>query len=81
MADGQVDITDEQKDKRLADGMRDLLIKRLESGLLNASEMKIALELLEKRGYKYLAPGGIKSGALQRALPKFDEENRILKLG
>ena len=84
MAEGsdgvEPELTDEEKDARLANGMRDLLIKRLDSGALTASEMKMAMDLLEKRGYRYLTPGARKTTE-PRKLPSFNEEGKVIKFG
>lgn len=73
MVDEQ-NLSDEEKNKKLAGGIRDLLIERIDLKTLNASEMKVAMELLEKLGYRYVSPSATKGGGLSKALPVFDED-------
>ncbi len=66
-------MTDEQKNKKLAEGIRELLIERINLKTLNASEMKVALELLEKMGYRYVSAPSTKPGG-SRPLPPLDND-------
>lgn len=80
MANEQDGITDEEKNKKLANGVRDILIERIDGKTINASEMKVAMELLEKLGYRYVSPSIKPAGS--RPLPVLeDDEEDLVDLG
>ncbi len=76
MADDPALIT-EDLDKVLADGIRDTLVERIRNKTINASEIKAAMEFLEKRGYKYIDPGMTRKGPGKPNLPEFEDEGPI----
>jgi hypothetical protein len=77
MVEGQSELTDQEKNQAIIDGLRDTLLERIKARTINASEMQRAFELLEKLGHRYVSPNAMKEATLKRELPKFEDEGPI----
>ena len=64
----------------LADGLLDLLLKKVTDGTATASEMKVAADYIRDAGIKLMVTPGSKAGDLVRKLPDLDGDDKILTL-
>jgi len=60
----------------LADGLLDLLLKKVTDGTATASEMKVAADYIRDAGIKLMVTPGSKAGDLVRKLPDLDGKIR-----
>lgn len=64
----------------LADGLLDILLERIQNKTATASEIKEAREYIKEAGIRLIVSEGSKAGELVRALPRFDDDGKILGL-
>lgn len=64
----------------LADGLLDLLLKRVTEGTATSSDMKVAADYIKDSGIKLMITPGSKAGELVRKLPDLDGDDKVLTL-
>lgn len=69
----------QERAEALADALLDLLLEKVQKGLANASEMKVAADYIKEAGIKLIVAPGTKAGELVKNLPNFDDDGKVLR--